>query len=440
MTNRIGAALAWLLLLTWLAPVAQAVQWVDEVVAVAGQDVIPRSELEMQMKIIAGELGAAGGKTPERKLLLKQVLDKMILESLEVQRARGMGIKVDDSQVDQAVRRIAAENQMTLPRFRQALRKEGLDFDSFRERIRRELMISQLQQRIRGAQVNVSDREIDDLLATNQSRQGANKRYRLRHILIAVPEAASAAQLKAAREKAEKLRRRALEGGDFARLAASFSNGANALKGGDLGWRAGDELPTLFADTVRKMKEGEVGPVIQSPSGFHIIKVEKIEGDADTPSVEQNRARHILIKTDDVTSDGKAKQTLETLRARILQGEDFGKLAKQYSDDEGSAKQGGELGWAIPGSYVPAFEKALAMLKPGEISKPFKSKFGWHIVQLEERRVAPIDKNVLRQRARAFIIKQKQDEALELWLRRLRNESFVEYRLPELREKDEAGS
>ncbi len=436
MMNRILAAVVVCLVLPLPAV---AVQWVDEVVAVAGQEAIPRSELEMQMKIIAGELAGAGAKTPERKLLLKQVLDKMILESLEVQRAKSMGIRVDDAQLDRAIRQIAEENKMSLPRFRQALQAEGLDFDSFREKIRRELMISQLHQRIRAKPVNVSDREVDDLLATNKAQQSANKRYRLRHILIAVPEAASPEQLEKARAKAEKVRNRALEGGDFARLAASFSNGSNALKGGDLGWRAGDELPTLFADTVRKMKAGQVSPVIHSPSGFHIIKVEEIKGDNATPSVEQNRARHILITTNDVMTDAKARQTLETLRARIERGEDFAKLARQYSDDEGSAKQGGDLGWAIPGTYVPAFEKTLAMLEPGEISKPFKSKFGWHIVQLQERRVAPIKEDVLRQRAKAFLLKQKQDEALELWLRRLRNESFVEYRLPEL-QGEEAGS
>ncbi len=438
MTNRILSILTLSLGLLCSAGSFAAVQWIDEVVAVAGQDVIPRSELEMQMKIIAGELGASG-KSLERKLLLKQVLDKMVLESLQVQRAKRMGIRVDDAQLDQTIRKIAADNKMDLPRFRQALQKEGLDFDIFRENIRRELMISQLHKRVRASQVNVSDHEIDDLLATNKAQGDGNKRYRLRHILIAVPEAASPEVLEKARKQAEKVRRRAVEGGDFARLAASFSNGSNALKGGDLGWRAGDELPTLFADTVRKMKAGEVSKVIHSPSGFHIIKVEKIEGDGNTPSVEQTRARHILISTSDVMTDSKARKTLQTLRARIERGEDFGKLAKQYSDDEGSAKRGGDLGWAIPGTYVPAFEKTLAMLKPGEISQPFKSTFGWHIVQLQERRVAPIDKDVLRQRARAFLTKQKQDEALELWLRRLRNESFVEYRLPELKDAQEGG-
>ena len=438
MTNRMLSGLILTLGLLCSVGTSAAVQWVDEVVAIAGDDVIPRSELEMQMKIISGKLGASG-KSPERKLLLKQVLDKMILESLQVQRAKRMGIHADDAQLEQAIRKIAADNQMDLPHFRQALKKEGLDFDAFRENIRRELMMSQLHKRIRASKVNVSDQEIDDLLATNTAQGDANKRYRLRHILIAVPEAASPETLEKARQKAEKIRSRALEGGDFARLAASFSNGSNALKGGDLGWRAGDEIPTLFADTVRKMKAGDVSEVIHSPSGFHIVKVEKIEGDASTPSVEQTRARHILIATSDVMTDSKARQTLATLRARIERGEDFAKLAKQYSDDKGSAKQGGDLGWAIPGTYVPAFEKTLAMLKPGEISKPFKSTFGWHIVQLQERRTAPIDKDVLRQRARGFLIKQKQDEALELWLRRLRNESFVEYRLPELQDTQEGG-
>lgn len=436
MTNRILTQTVLLLALVWWQSTSAAVQWADEVVAVAGKDVVTRSELDEQMNIIAGELAKSGGKTPEKRLLVKQVLDKMILNSLQLQRARELGIQIDDATLDQAIRKIAADNQMSLPQFRKALAAEGMDYDSFRENIRNELTISRLHQRIQAKPVNVSEREIEDLIATNKTEKGANKRYRLRHILIAAPEAASPEALEKARQQAETIRMRAMEGGDFARLAASYSKGRNALKGGDLGWRAGNELPTLFADQVLNMKPGEVSEVIHSPSGFHIVKVEAVEGGPSTPSVEQSRARHILITTDDVTDDTKAKRTLQALRARILQGENFGKLAKQYSADEGSAKRGGELGWAIPGTYVPAFEKTLTALKPGEISQPFKSKFGWHIVQLEDRRVAPIAEDVLRNRARSFLTQQKQEEALELWLRRLRNDAFVEYRLPELQEKE----
>jgi peptidyl-prolyl cis-trans isomerase SurA len=432
MMNKVLVRILPLLLVVWPLAGTAEVQWIDGIVAVAGQDVITRSELNTQMKIVAGELKSAGGAAPSRALLTRQVLDKMILNSLQVQRARSMGIRIDDATLDAAVRNIAAENKMDLPHFRKALLAEGLDYEAFRENIRQELAISRLQQRIMATQVNVSEQEIDDLLATSKAEGSGNQRYHLRHILIAVPEAASPDQLEKARAKARKIQRQAREGGDFAKLAASYSNGQNALKGGDLGWRDSDQLPTLFADKVRGMKAGQISDLIHSPSGFHIIKVEAVEGGAATPAVEQTRARHILLATDEVMTDSKAKRTLNALRERILGGDDFGKLAKQYSDDKGSGEKGGELGWAAPGTYVPAFEKALALLKPGEISKPFRSKFGWHIVQLEERKRAPIKEDVLRARAKSFLARQKQEEALELWLRRLRNESFVEYRLPGL--------
>lgn len=430
MMNKVLVRFFLLLMVGWPVVSPATVKWIDRIVAVAGQDVITQTELNTQMKIIAGELRNAGGDMPSRALLTRQVLDKMILNSLQVQRAESMGIRIDEATLDAAVRDIAKQNKMDLAHFRKALNSEGLDYATFRENIRQELAISKLHQRIMASKVNVSEQEVDDLLATNKSQNKSNMRYHLRHILIAVPEAATPAQLEKAKAKAEKILRQAREGGDFARLAASYSNGQTALKGGDLGWRAGDQLPTLFADEVYKLKSGQVSPLIHSPSGFHIIKLEGVEGGGSTPTVAQTKARHILISTSDVIDDNRARKTLATLRGRILKGEDFGNLAKQYSDDKGSAKKGGELGWAIPGTYVPAFEKALSKLEPGEISEPFKSQFGWHIIQLEDRKQAPVKADVLRNRAKGFLAKQKQEEALELWLRRLRNDSYVEYRLP----------
>ena len=409
---------------TLYLPTASAkVQWLDRIVAIAGQEAITQTELEKEKQLILQQLRARKARIPEGDALDKQILERLILKRLQLQAAKRAGIHIDDQTLEKALVKIAGDNGMSLSQFRKALEKEGLNYVDFRNNIRDELTISALHERQINRRVNVSEQEVEDLIDANL-KDASNEEYSLSHILIAVPSGASPEQVEKARKKIESLRQRILLGDDFAQLAIANSNGQHALEGGKLGWRKGSQLPSIFANVVKNLKPGEVSEPIRSPSGFHLVKVDDIRGGQQGARSVETLARHILIKSDD------GEERLEKIRQRILAGEDFATLAKKYSEDVGSAEKGGSLGWNFPGTFVPAFETALASLKPGEISRPFKSRYGWHIVQLQDRRDAAIPRKVLRERARAVLTQQKQEEELQLWLRRLRDESFVEIRLP----------
>ncbi len=423
------ATLILLLLATLLAGGLSAqranakVRWLDRIVAIAGQEAITQNELEKEKQLILQQLRARKARIPEGEALDRQILERLILKRLQLQAAKRAGIRIDDQTLEKALVKIAGDNGMSLPQFRKALEKEGLNYVDFRNNIRDELTISALHERQINRRVNVSEQEVEDLIDANL-KDASNKEYSLSHILVAVPAGASPAQVEKARKKIEALRQRILLGDDFAQVAIANSNGQHALEGGKLGWRKASQLPSIFANVVKNLKPGEVSEPIRSPSGFHLVKVNEIRGGGQAAHSVETLARHILIKSED------GEQRLEKIRQRILAGEDFAELAKKYSEDAGSAKQGGSLGWNFPGTFVPAFEAALASLKPGEISRPFKSRYGWHIVQLQDRRDATVPRKVLRERARAVLTQQKQEEELQLWLRRLRDESFVEIRLP----------
>ncbi len=417
-----------LILLTALAwlPVAHAeVMWLDKIVAIAGEQAITQAELEREKKLIRQQLQARDAKIPSGAAFDRQILERLILKKLQLQAAKRAGIQIDDETLEKALRKIAGDNGMDLSHFRLALEKEGLDYVDFRNNIRDELIISTLHERKINRRIHVSEQEVDDLIAANLNEH-SNLEYKLAHILVAVPGGATPEQVEQARAKIKKLRQQILLGEDFSQLAIANSDGQHALKGGDLGWRKASQLPTVFANAVKKLKPGEVSQPIRGPSGFHLVMVKEIRGDKNVAKSVESHARHILITSDD------GKEKLEKIRSRILAGEDFAKLARRYSEDKGSAEQGGDLGWNFPGTFVPAFEAVLSKLKPGEISQPFKSRYGWHIVQLEGRRDASVPMKVLRERARAVLTQQKQEEDLQLWLQRLRDESFVENRLPEL--------
>jgi peptidyl-prolyl cis-trans isomerase SurA len=348
----------------------------------------------------------------------------LIVKKLQLERADSQGIRIDDISLDKAVGKIAAENTMSLPQFRKALTAEGLNYASFREDIRHELAISKLRQRQVDGRINVSDQEISDLIEKSSQAGENNKRYRLSHILIALPGAATPKHIETARKEAAEVLLKARGGDDFSALAIAHSDGQQALEGGDLGWRSGDQLPPQFAKEIVKLKPQEVSQLIRSASGFHIIKLIEIGGGEGKPKIKQTRSRHILV------TDKNAQTLLKKLRKKVLDGADFAALAKKHSKDPGSAAKGGDLGWTSPGTFVAAFEEALASLSPGQISEPFKSRFGWHIVQLQEQRTTDVPDDLLQARARELIVKQKREEETELWLRRLRDESYVEYRLP----------
>ncbi len=403
-----------------------AAQPLDRIVAVAEDDVILASELERQVDAIASQFQANGAPLPPRPILRRQVLERMILQRLQLQLAERNGIEVDDETLRQALLELARRNHMDLEGFRRAIEEQGMDYARFVENLRQELMLNRLRNSQVDAKIQVSEREVTHFLETEaQSDPEQAREYRLGHILIATPEAASPQTVQKAQRKAERIAAELRQGLDFRQTAIAVSDGAQALEGGDLGWRKLDRIPTLFVDIVPKMKKGEVRGPIHSPSGFHIIKLLDVRG-GDKHIVLETHVRHILIKTNEVIDDAEAKRRLNILKRRIESGEDFAALAQAFSDDPASAVKGGDLGWITADAVVPAFAQAMNRLEPGEISDPIQTPFGWHIIQVLERKSRDDTPEYRRKRAREILTRRKIEEETELWLRRLRNEAYVE--------------
>lgn len=428
--NILGGALL-LGALPIIQPAQAEIQWLDNIVAVAGKQVITQTELNQERRMVEHQLRSRKTQVPPNSALDRQVMERLIVKKLQLQAATRVGIRIDDETLERAVAKIADENGMGMSDFRRAIRDEGLGYSEFRNNIRDELAINSLRERQIKKRVNITEQEIDDFIEANVGA-AANTEYSLSHILVSIPGAASPEQIEKSKAEISKIRARALEGADFSQLAITHSDGQKALEGGNLGWRKTAELPSIFSAEVKKLKTGEISNPIRSPSGFHLVKLNDSKGSAAGPKTTESKARHILIKGDD------AQKTLKRLRAKIKAGEDFATLAKQHSADVGSGKQGGDLGWTFPGTFVPEFEATLEQLKVGEISQPFASQFGWHILQLMDQRTATIPQEMLRQRAKQLLSQQKQEEELQLWLRRLRDEAFVEYRLPGMDPADES--
>ena len=401
---------------------------IDRIVAVVNDDVIVQSELETRIRVVIEQLENSGVPAPPRDVLEKQVLEQLILDRLQMQIAEQTGIRVDDETLNRQIADIARRNNLTLREFRDILERDGYVFSAFREEIRNQLIKTRVQQRQLQDRVQVTDRDIDNYLATRKKQGGENPEYRLGHILVAVSDGASPEELADARARAEDILARLREGANFGRMAAAESDGQQALEGGDLGWRKRSELPTLFEKVVPDLDKGEVSDIIRSPSGFHIIKMLDVRG-TDRHVIKQTHARHILIRTNEVLSADAARSRLNVLRARILNGADFAELAKASSDDPGSAVKGGDLGWLSPGDTIPPFEKTMDSLEVGEVSQPFETQFGWHIVQVLGRRDRDSTEDVQRAKAAEALRKRKIDEELQAWLRQIRDEAYIEYRL-----------
>ncbi|BCX88727.1 peptidyl-prolyl cis-trans isomerase SurA [Methylomarinovum tepidoasis] len=414
------------LLLLWTAVHAEPL---DRIVAVAEDDVILESELERQTGAIARQLRTQGAPLPPPSILRRQVLERMILRSLQLQLARKAGIEVDDETLRQALLDLAHRNGMNLDAFRQAVESEGMDYAAFVDHLREELVLKRLRASQVDANVQVSEREITHFLETEaQSDPLQATEYRLGHILIATPEATSPEVIQKAREKAERLVAELRQGLDFHQAAITLSDGAQALKGGDLGWRKLDQIPTLFADLVPKMQKGEIAGPIRSPSGFHVIKLLDLKG-GEKHLIIESHVRHILIKPNEIVDDAEARRRLNLIRQRIEAGEDFAALAQAYSDDTASAVKGGDLGWITADAVVPPFAEAMNRLKKGEISEPVQTPFGWHIIQVLERKQRDDTPEYRKKRAREILTRRKIEEETELWLRKLRDESYVEIHL-----------
>jgi len=398
----------------------------DRIVVLVEEGLITQRELDQRLAQIKRSLIAKQVSMPSEESLISQVLDNLIQEQIQKQLATQLGIRIDDFSLDREMNTLAKSNGMSLLDFREQIIAEGLDYAAFREDVRLQLAIKQLRKRQVDNQVKVTDREVEDLIASQSQALNRDVEIRIRHILISIPEDASPDQIKTAREKATSILDRTRAGEDFAELAVSESDGRNALEGGDFGWRPAAQLPAVFMRDVTLLEPGDISDVIRSPSGFHLIMVEDKRGGQEA-WIEQTRARHILIKTNALVNDAEAEIRLRSLKNRIEQGDSFATLARAYSEDKGSAVEGGDLGWATPGTFVPAFEETMNSLEKGIISEPFKSQFGWHILEVTDRRRQNSTMKVLKARAKQLIWERKREEELELWLRRIRDEAFVEY-------------
>jgi len=401
----------------------------DRIIAVVNSEVITLNELRQRLDSVVSQLRRQGTPLPPADVLEKQMLERMVVDKVQVQFAKENGIRIEDAQLDMALNRIAANNKMTLPQFRQALEKDGIAFSKFREEIRQEITVSRLREREVDAKLLVSEGEIDNYLA-GASAGGSAEEYQVAHILVRSPESASPEQLQKLKAKAEQILDRLKRGEDFAQVAAAYSDAPDALQGGNLGFRALDRMPNIFAETVQKMQPSQLSPVIRSPNGFHIVKLVAKKGGASIPAVQQTHARHILIKVNEVVSEAEAKRKLQAVKERLDHGGDFAELARLYSQD-GSAPKGGDLDWLYPGDTVPEFERAMDALKVGEVSQPVQSMFGWHLIQVLERRIQDVSQDRQRAIARNALRERKSDEAYQDWLRQLRDRAYVEYRWEE---------
>jgi len=417
----------------------------DAIAAVVNDDVITRRELEAATTAIKIQLRQQKVPIPPDSVLENQVLERLILSQLQLRAAERNGITVDDATLNAAIETLARRNNMNLTQLRQMIEKDGTNFAKFRDDVRREIMAARLRQKLVDSQIHVSEQDVDSLQAQlasgggfgggNNTAGGGEREYHLAQILIAVPESATPQQVETARHEADKVLARLRQGADFRQVAVSVSAGRQALEGGDLGWRRADQLPTLFAEVVPKLRPGQLSELIRSPSGFHIVKLLEVKGGGEARSsapsnlVTQTHARHILLKTSPQLSDDEARQRLTQLRQRIQSGEDFAVVARANSEDTPSAEHGGDLGWVTPGMLVPQFEQAMNELQPGEISAPFKTPFGWHIVQVQERRQGLASTEANRARVREALLRRRADEEWEQTLRRLREEAYVEIRL-----------
>jgi peptidyl-prolyl cis-trans isomerase SurA len=410
---------------------AQNAVLVDRVVAVVNKDVITYSELSEAVAAAERQLARQSTSAPARPVLERQLLERLIVDKAQTQMARDIGIRVDDLQLDRAVQRIAQNNGLTLADFRRALERDGVPFDAWRQDLREQIVLNRLREREVNDKIQVSDSEID-LFVEEMKANPARVEFNLAHVLVRIPEQASPEAIAAARARAEKAQAEARAGTDFGRIAASYSDAPDALSGGALGWRTPGRLPALFADALRSMKPDEVSDLLRSPAGFHVLKLigRRDGGGSDAP-VTQTRVRHILVRTNEVVSENEARRRLDDIRERVVNGGvDFAEMARVHSDDA-SAGRGGELDWVYPGDTVPDFERAMQELKAGEISRPVRTPFGYHLIQVLERRAADISPERRRLQARQALRERKADEAYQEWLRQVRDRAYVELRLEE---------
>jgi peptidyl-prolyl cis-trans isomerase SurA len=403
-------------------------EMLDRIAAIVNDGLVLKSELDVQITSVQKRLQEQRVDLPSQSVLQQQVLDRLVLQEIQLQRAKHVGLTVTDEQLNGALQEIAARNKIPFDQLPTALAAQGVDYKLYRESMRKELTLSTLRQRDVIAHINVSPHELEQYLARQQSA-AANDEFNVSHILLSLPAAATPQQLEEISHKAQDVAVRAGKGEDFGQLAIANSNSQTALDGGQLGWRKGTQLPQFILDLVVKMKPGEVSEPVRTPSGYHVVKLNERRSGEAAVIISQIHVRHILMKPNELDDDETVRQKLARLRDRIEKGESFAGIASTASEDPGSAPDGGDLGWSGPGTFVPEFDKAIADLKDNEISEPFKTRYGWHIVQMLGTRTYDSTDDVRRQKAFAAIRESKADEETELWLRRLRDDAFVETKM-----------
>lgn len=400
----------------------------DRIIAIVDQAVITEQELIDRTRTVKAQLEKQGTELPPDNVLERQVLERLIADSLQLQMAAQTGVKIDDTQLDKTIERIAAQNKMSIEEFTVLLEKDGIPLRKFREDIRSEITINRVREREVDNKLNISEGEIDNYLTTQANRGEDQDEFEISHILIRTPEDASPEDLEKAKTKTQEALKQLADGVSFSQVSASLSDAPNALEGGGMGWRNGGQLPALFLEMLKPMQKDEVSKPIRSPNGFHILKLTDRRGGVSSLVVGQTHARHILIKLSEVVSEKDAKRKINGIKERLDNGGKFEELARQYSED-GSANNGGDLGWVNPGDTVPPFEKAMNNLGLGEISEPVLSPFGWHVIQVIERRQQDMTKEASRLKARQEIRARKSEEAYQDWIREMRDRAFVELRL-----------
>ncbi|WP_375162937.1 peptidylprolyl isomerase [Pseudomonas sp. LS44] len=404
------------------------VQPLNRVVAIVDNDVIMQSQLDQRLREVQQTIAKRGAALPPEHVLSQQVLERLIIEDIQLQIGERSGIRITDEELNQAIGTIAQRNNMSVEQFRAALSQDGLSYDDARDQVRREMIISRVRQRRVAERVQVTEQEVQNFLASDLGKMQLSEEYHLANILIPVPESASPETIQAASRQADELYQQLQQGADFAQLAISRSASETALEGGDMGWRKAAQLPSPFDTMIGALKPGEVTQPMRTPGGFIILKMVEKRG-GGTQVRDEVHVRHILIKPSEIRSEDEAKRLVERLYERIVAGEDFAELAKRYSEDPGSALNGGDLNWIDPNALVPAFREVMTNTASGELSPPFKSPYGWHVLQVIGRRATDSSEQFREQQAMGALRNRKYDEELQAWLRQIRDEAYVEIKL-----------
>lgn len=420
----LSTALSAMVLSISLAATAQ-IQLLDKVIAIVDDDVVLQSELDLRMTAVYGQIQQSGTQPPPQEILLQQVLDRLISERLQLNMAYSAGVRIGDEELNLALARIAAGNKITMEQYVEQIHAQGQTIANVREEIRNEMTLMRVQQGKVMRRIRISEQELDNFLNSEEGRFLTSPDVNVGQILLTVPSSLSSAETDQVLDRANDLRVQAVAGTDFRQLAIANSADQSALQGGDLGWRKMAQLPGVFIEAVEKMSPGEVSQPIRSGAGYHLLKLYETRGGGEQ-LIEQHFARHILIKPNQIRDQATTIEQLTGLRERTIAGEDFADLAKEFSEDPGSGLKGGELGWSTPGMFVPEFEETMGTIAVGEISLPFSSQFGWHILQVTERRKQDFSDNILRNRAENMLRQRKYEEELQVWLQEIRDEAFIE--------------